>query len=66
MDAYCGARELCLHVPFLIYNSTDLTLALTENNHEGSSSSLVLPSICNQDGSDRLKEICGLSILSPG
>ncbi|KAJ1693233.1 hypothetical protein LUZ63_009931 [Rhynchospora breviuscula] len=66
MDAYCGARELCLFVPFLIYNSTDLVLALTENNHESSSSPLVLPSICNQDGNDRLKEKCGLSILSSG
>uniref|UniRef100_A0A453S1U3 Vacuolar protein sorting-associated protein 13 VPS13 adaptor binding domain-containing protein n=1 Tax=Aegilops tauschii subsp. strangulata TaxID=200361 RepID=A0A453S1U3_AEGTS len=35
-DAHSGARELCLSVPFLLYNCTDLLLTVTEISYERS------------------------------
>lgn len=43
MDAYCGARELCLSVPFLLYNCTGLLLTITESNHERNGHALIIP-----------------------
>ncbi|CAA7410691.1 unnamed protein product [Spirodela intermedia] len=37
MDAYCGAREICISVPFLVYNCTGLPLGIIDDDlqHKG-------------------------------
>ncbi|KAL5715325.1 hypothetical protein ACHQM5_017158 [Ranunculus cassubicifolius] len=34
MDALCGARELCIFVPFLLYNCTGLQITVADLGHE--------------------------------
>ncbi|XP_073012455.1 intermembrane lipid transfer protein VPS13 isoform X2 [Typha latifolia] len=67
MDAYCGARELCLSVPFLLYNCTNRLLTIIESNQERTRSSLTIPSSYNIIGGERhLAGKDGLALLSLG
>ncbi|KAF5181027.1 Vacuolar protein sorting-associated protein [Thalictrum thalictroides] len=34
MDAFCGAREICIFVPFLLYNCTGLRITVADVGHE--------------------------------
>ncbi|WOK94697.1 hypothetical protein Cni_G03402 [Canna indica] len=44
MDSSCGAREICLSVPFLLYNCTGLFLTVVDVNSEGKGSAVDIPS----------------------
>lgn len=56
MDAFCGAREICLSVPFLLYNCTGLLLTIIDNNHEKKGSSHVIPSCYHMIGHKELSD----------
>ncbi|CAL9110355.1 unnamed protein product [Musa acuminata var. zebrina] len=71
MDASCGAREICLSVPFLLYNCTSLFLTILDVNHEGKGNAVVIPSSYYEiehkqllDGKDGLALISSESISS--
>ena len=64
-DAHSGARELCLSVPFLLYNCTDLLLTVTEISYERSGSTLLIPCSFELDGHTRhVLGKNGLSLVS--
>ncbi|KAK9110206.1 hypothetical protein Sjap_018266 [Stephania japonica] len=44
VDALCGARELCISVPFLLYNCTGLPLAIAGFGNEIEGNSFSIPS----------------------
>ncbi|KAK9134941.1 hypothetical protein Syun_014271 [Stephania yunnanensis] len=54
VDALCGARELCISVPFLLYNCTGLPLAIAEFGNEIEGNSFSIPSCYHLDEVDKL------------
>lgn len=65
MDAFCGAREMCLSVPYLLYNCTGLLLTVVESTHERNGSAFVIPSNYYMVGHRQLSsEERGLALLS--
>lgn len=66
MDAFSGARELCISVPFLLYNCTGVSLTISEAGNETIGNLSTIPS-CYDLGEQELL-LCrkdGLSLLSP-
>ncbi|KAJ0968632.1 hypothetical protein J5N97_025549 [Dioscorea zingiberensis] len=52
MDSFSGAREICLSVPYLLYNCTGLSLTIIDGNHEKKGCPQVIPSsyyLCGQE-----------------
>ena len=65
MDAFCGAREICLSVPYLLYNCTGLLLTIVDSSHERNGSAFVIPSNYYVVGHRQLSsEEHGLAFLS--
>ncbi|XP_074563233.1 LOW QUALITY PROTEIN: uncharacterized protein LOC141819877 [Curcuma longa] len=65
MDAYCGAREICLSVPFLLYNCTGLFLTILDVNSEGTGNAIVIPPSYNEtEEKHLLTQNDGLAFLS--
>lgn len=64
MDASCGAREICLSVPFLLYNCTGLFLTILDVNNEGKGSALVIPSSYHELEQKQLALKDGLALVS--
>lgn len=65
MDAFCGAREMCLSVPYLLYNCTGLLLTVVDSTHERTGSASVIPSNYYMVGHRQLSsEEHGLALLS--
>ncbi|KAK9111606.1 hypothetical protein Scep_019125 [Stephania cephalantha] len=54
VDALCGARELCISVPFLLYNCTGLPLAIAGFGNEIEGNSFSIPSCYHLDEVDKL------------
>eukprot|EP00268_Persea_americana_P023609 TRINITY_DN23168_c0_g2_i2.p1 TRINITY_DN23168_c0_g2~~TRINITY_DN23168_c0_g2_i2.p1 ORF type:complete len:2954 (+),score=526.87 TRINITY_DN23168_c0_g2_i2:1710-10571(+) len=44
MDAFCGAREICISIPFLLYNCTGLSLAIADCGNNNKGNPLPMPS----------------------
>ncbi|KAJ4962382.1 hypothetical protein NE237_022321 [Protea cynaroides] len=44
MDPFCGARELCISVPFLLYNCTALSLTIADSGDEIKGNCYTIPS----------------------
>lgn len=44
MDACCGARELCISIPFLLYNCTGLSLTIADCDNKKKGNSFPMPS----------------------
>ncbi|XP_008812811.3 uncharacterized protein LOC103723626 isoform X2 [Phoenix dactylifera] len=65
MDAFCGAREMCLSVPYLLYNCTGLLLTVVDSIHERNGGASVIPSNYHVVGHRQLSsEEHGLALLS--
>ncbi|XP_077218039.1 vacuolar protein sorting-associated protein, putative (DUF1162) isoform X2 [Tasmannia lanceolata] len=65
MDAFCGARELCVFVPFLLYNCTGLSLKISDCVNEKKANTFLVPSCYNLIGDQQfLARKYGLQILS--
>ncbi|KAL6005779.1 hypothetical protein ACLOJK_006352 [Asimina triloba] len=54
MDVFCGARELCISIPFLLYNCTGLPLAISDFGSENSGTPYAIPSCYNIIGLEKL------------
>ncbi|XP_058105019.1 intermembrane lipid transfer protein VPS13 isoform X6 [Magnolia sinica] len=54
MDAFCGARELCISIPFLLYNCTGLPLTISDCGNENKGSAYPIPSCYNLVGLEKL------------
>ncbi|OVA10906.1 Vacuolar protein sorting-associated protein 13 domain [Macleaya cordata] len=65
MDAFCGARELSISVPFLLYNCTGLPLTIAESGTEIKGNGCTIPSCYYLFEEDQLlAREHGLSVLS--
>lgn len=65
MDTYCGAREMCLSVPYLLYNCTGLFLTILDSSQERNGSAFAIPSNCYMIGHRQLSsEKHGLALIS--
>lgn len=65
MDAYCGAREICLSVPYLLYNCTGLFLTILDVNSEGTGNAIIIPPSYNEtEEKHLLTRNDGLAFLS--
>ncbi|KAL6541687.1 hypothetical protein OROGR_011173 [Orobanche gracilis] len=56
MDAVSGAREICISVPFLLYNCTGFSLVLSNSISEMKGYSCIIPSCYNLDEENVLIE----------
>ncbi|KAH7665768.1 Glycine--tRNA ligase protein [Dioscorea alata] len=54
MDPLSGAREICLSVPYLLYNCTGVPLNIIDNNHEKKGCPQVIPSSYYLSGHEQL------------
>ncbi|KAH7688715.1 Vacuolar protein sorting-associated protein 13 [Dioscorea alata] len=54
MDPLSGAREICLSVPYLLYNCTGVPLTIIDNNHEKKGCPQVIPSSYYLSGHEQL------------
>ncbi|XP_042498014.1 uncharacterized protein LOC122076662 [Macadamia integrifolia] len=65
MDPFCGARELCISVPFLLYNCTALSLIIADSGHEMKGNCDTIPScyhlVCQEELMARKQ---GLGLIS--
>ncbi|KAK3033803.1 hypothetical protein RJ639_034374 [Escallonia herrerae] len=65
MDAFSGAREICLSVPFLLYNCTGFSIILSNCVDEMKGRGCTLPSCYDLDEQDlQLGKKDGLGLLS--
>ncbi|VFQ83984.1 unnamed protein product [Cuscuta campestris] len=66
MDAFSGARELCISVPFLLYNCTWLPLVVSNAINETKGHYCIVPSCYALDEKDLVpSKKDGLGLLSP-
>ncbi|VFQ74897.1 unnamed protein product [Cuscuta campestris] len=66
MDAFSGARELCISVPFLLYNCTWLPLVVSNAVNETKGHYCIVPSCYALDEKDLVpSKKDGLGLLSP-
>ncbi|XP_043712275.1 uncharacterized protein LOC122661037 [Telopea speciosissima] len=54
MDPFCGARELCISVPFLLYNCTALSLIIADSGNEMKGNCDSIPSCYHLIGQEKL------------
>ncbi|XAR69469.1 hypothetical protein NMG60_11001060 [Bertholletia excelsa] len=47
MDAFSGAREICIFVPYLLYNCTGFSLIISDSTNEKKGHGCVIPSCYN-------------------
>ncbi|KVH90901.1 hypothetical protein Ccrd_007067 [Cynara cardunculus var. scolymus] len=67
MDAFSGAREICIFVPFLLYNCCGFPLIIANSTSELTKRGCTVPSCYNLDEQDPfLGEKNGLGLLSSG
>ncbi|KAK1306903.1 hypothetical protein QJS10_CPA10g00690 [Acorus calamus] len=65
VDAYCNAREICLYVPFLIYNCSGLSLAIAHGSHGKQGHTYIFPPSYHFLGQEQLLTTKnGLAIVS--
>lgn len=65
MDAFCGAREICISVPFLLYNCTGFPLVVSESVNWAKGHFSVITSCYDVDEQDLiLRKKDGLGILT--
>ncbi|XP_031091593.1 uncharacterized protein LOC115996484 isoform X5 [Ipomoea triloba] len=66
MDAFSGAREICISVPFLLYNCTGLSLVVSNAVNGTKGHCCIVPSCYDLDKQDLVpSRKDGLSLLSP-
>lgn len=56
LDAFSGARELFIHVPFLLYNCTSFPLVISECTNEMKGLSCIIPSSYDVAGQELFNE----------
>lgn len=65
MDASCGAREICISIPFLLYNCTGLSLAIADCGNNNKGNSLPMPSCYQLIGQEQfLPRKQGVALVS--
>lgn len=67
MDAYCGAREICISVPFLLYNCTGLPLGIIDDDLQHKGHPHYIPSSYSLIGDENTSPgRHGISLLTSG
>lgn len=64
MDAFSGARELSIYVPFLLYNCCGFSLLISESGNERNRVKCILPSSYGMNEQELSETLDGLRLVS--